>query len=69
MSEGTKQLTNTVAVTRVSRVPRRAVGHGHPQRCAGILQIREFSVLAQAVQYTAARVGNDEFKGARRRHP
>jgi len=64
MGECAKQLTDAVAVTRASGMPRCAVGRGHPERRSGIRQPGELWILAQAGQHAATRVGDDELERA-----
>src|SRR5262249_27442902 len=62
MSERAKQLTDTVAMARATRVTRRAVGGGHAQRRSGIREMRKLRVFAQAGEHAASGVGDDQLQ-------
>lgn len=64
MGKRTKELTDTVAATGATRMPRRAVRGRDPQCRPRIGEARELGVLAQARQHTATGIGDDELEGA-----
>ncbi len=62
MRQRTKKLTDPIAMSRLAREPRGAVGYGLAQRLARMLELSELRVLFEAGQNSHTSIGNDELK-------